>query len=116
MTKNKNKNTDQTNDAPAKALKSGKTRRVSKKAYFARNANGAISKKNKMRRFASAAKRKAYWNGPDGQARKDAKMNTPEKIKARAAAKVARASRRRERQLAEQKAAREQTLQNEKAN
>ena len=112
----KNQNADLTNDAPAKPMKSGKTQYASKKAYFARNANGVVSKRNKARRAAAAAKRKAYWNGPDGQARKDAKMNTPEKIKARAAAKVARASRRRERQLAEQKAAREQTLQNEKAN
>lgn len=111
----KNKNADQNSDAPSKPMKSsGKTRYASKKAYFTRNSNGVVSKRNKARRTAAAAKRKAYWSSPDGQARKEAKMNTPKKIKARAAAKVARASRRRERQLAEQKAARAETLKNEK--
>jgi hypothetical protein len=98
---------------PAKAPKG--SRYASKKAYFARNANGAISKRNKARRLAAAERRKKYWATEAGQARKAAKVNTPAKIKAREEAKVARAARRRQRQLEEQKAAREQTLKTEKA-
>lgn len=113
--KNTNETVDE-NAAVSKPMKSGKSRYASKKNYFARNANGAISKRHKATRAAAAAKRKDYWDSPVGKARKEAKMSTPEKIAARAASKVARDARRRERKMAEQKAAREQTLQNEKAN
>ena len=97
---------------PAKAPKG--SRYASKKNYFARNANGAISKRNKARRLTAAERRKKYWATEAGQARKAAKVNTPEKVKARAASKVARNARRRERKLEEQKAARENVLKNEK--
>jgi hypothetical protein len=89
------------NTTPVKS--SGKNRYASKKAYFARNVNGAISKRHKANRAASAAKRKAYWASEVGQARKAAKMNTPEKQAKKAASLKARDARRRERKLAEQK-------------
>ncbi len=100
-------------EVTVKPAKSSKNRYASKKAYFARNANGAISKKNKARRDAAAAKRKAYWASPEGQDRKVEKMNTPEKVKARAAAKVARDARRRQRLLESQKAQQEANRQSD---
>lgn len=103
-------------EVSGKPLKSKGNRYASKKAYFARNTNGAISKKNKARRAAAAAKRKAYWDTLPGRARKEAKMNTPEKVKARAAAKVSQKERRRQRMLEEQKVARENVLKNENQN
>jgi len=103
-------------ETTVKTAKGKGSRYASKKAYFTRNSNGAISQKNKARRAAAAAKLKAYWATDAGQARKEAKMNTSEKVKARAAAKVARKERRRLRMLEEQKAARENVLKNEKAN
>jgi hypothetical protein len=40
------------------------------------------------------ARRKAYWASDAGKARKEAKMNTPEKLKKREAWKLARNARR----------------------
>lgn len=83
---------------------SGKSRYASKKAYFARNKDGAITKRHKANRAARAKRRAEYWASTEGQNRKFEKMNTPEKLKQAEAWKVARAARRRERKLAEQKA------------
>lgn len=76
----------------------------SKKNYFARNTNGETEQRHKRARAAKAARRKAYWASPEGRKRKFDKMNTPEKLASREAAKVARDERRRQRKLNEQKA------------
>ena len=95
--------------------KGGKRRKSSsRKAYYA--SGPSRIPRNKARAAARRAKRKAYWASAAGQDRKATKMNTPEKLKAREVSKVALAARRRQRMLDEQKAAREQTLQNERVN
>lgn len=91
-------------DVPKKS-KGTSGRYASKKAYFARNANGAISNKNKARRAARRKRRADYWATPEGQNRKFEKMNTKAKIEARAASLEARNARRRQRKLEAEKLA-----------
>ena len=76
---------------------SGKSRYASKKAYFARNKDGAISNKNRDKGLARRKRRAEYWASPAGQARKEKKWNTKEKIEKRAKALLARDARRRQR-------------------
>lgn len=77
------------------------------------NSRGAPkTEANKKRRLQAAEKRRSYWKSPEGQARKEAKMNTPEKIQKRADSKVARAERRRQRVIMEQERVREQARKN----
>ena len=78
--------------------KSSKSRGAAKKAYFARNKDFAISNKNRDKGLARRKRRAEYWASPAGKARKEAKWNTPEKIKQRAKALLARDARRRSRQ------------------
>lgn len=101
---------DQTESTPKRSTSN---RYASKKAYFARNQNGAISKKNKARRARRATRRKEYWATPEGVARKAAKMNTSVKVAGREQWHKARDVRRRERQLAEQQAKAVETQQNQ---
>jgi hypothetical protein len=97
------RNTDSYTDSkPVKAPKGA--RYASKKNYFARNKDGAVSNRNRDRRLATAKRRAAYWATVAGKARKFAKMNTPEKLAAKAKSLKARDARRRERKLAEQHA------------
>ena len=97
--------------APKKQAKSSGSKNASKKNYFSRNKDGVLTKKRKERRAEVVKKRKAYWVSPEGEARKEAKMNTPEKIEKRKLSKMARHQRRVERQLAEQTASREDARQ-----
>jgi hypothetical protein len=83
---------------------SSKSRQASKKAYFARNANGAISNRNRDKGLARRKRRAEYWASPEGRARKAEKMSAPDKVARRAASLKARDARRRERKMAEQKA------------
>jgi hypothetical protein len=92
---------DQTEDKPKRSTSS---RYASKKAYFARNTNGAITKKNKARKLTRAKRRKTYWATPESVARKAAKLNTPGKVAGREQWHKDRDARRRERRLAEQQA------------
>lgn len=93
-----------------KPQKSTSKRYASKKAYFARNANGALTKKHKQARMAADALRAEYWKSPEGQQRKWEKMNTPEKLAKRDLWKRNRDQRRRERQMAEQKVVEKTTI------
>ena len=96
---------DTGNNALGQATKSsGRSRQASKKLYFARNKDGAISKRHKANQAARSKRRAEYWASPAGKQRKFDKMTTPEKQKKQAAAKIARNNRRRERRLAEQQA------------
>ena len=78
------------------------TKYASKKNYFSRNKDGAVSHRNRDRRLAKVARRAAYWATPAGKARKFEKMNTPEKAAKAVKSKQNRDARRRERKLAEQ--------------
>jgi len=102
MKPQKRNNDSYTDGKPVKTPKG--VRYVSKKNYFARNKDGAISNRNRARRLARVARRKVIWTSIAGKARKFAKMNTPEKLAKQAKSKTARAARRRERRLAEQHA------------
>jgi len=101
--KTQNRNTESFAD-PSKPVKTPKNARyASKKNYFSRNKDGAVSKRNRDRRLARVARRAAYWKTTAGQARKFAKLNTLEKTAKAAKRKVARDARRRDRKLAEQR-------------
>jgi hypothetical protein len=98
----RNSNDAYTDSKPVKAPKNA--RYASKKNYFSRNKDGAVSNRNRDRRLARAARRKSVWATAAGKARKFAKMNTPEKLAKQARNLKARDARRRERKLAEQHA------------
>jgi hypothetical protein len=102
MKQQKRNNDSYTDSKPVKALKGA--RYASKKNYFARNKDGAVSNRNRDRRLVKAKRRADYWATPAGIARKVAKLNTPEKLAKREKSLKARAARRRETRLAEQRA------------
>lgn len=102
--KNRNTNMDTGDLGAPKKSKGTSGRYASKKAYFARNANGALSSRNKARRAAKHKRRADYWATSEGQSRKFEKMNTPEKLAKKETAKTARDLRRRQRKLEAQKA------------
>lgn len=80
------------NDAKPKVNKGAKSRGASKKAYHSQGP--MILARNVARRAKRVARRKAYWNSPEGKARKFEKMNTPVKLKKLEAWKLARDARR----------------------
>lgn len=97
--KNRNQNYDDGlgNSKPSKAPKGA--RYQSKKNYFSRNVNGAISNRNRDRRLLRRKRRADYWATAAGQSRKFEKMNTPVKLKRAADNKTARDFRRHQRKL-----------------
>ena len=73
--------------------KSSKSRGASKKAYYAKGPTQLA--RNQLMASRRVTRRKTYWMSEEGKARKFAKMNTPEKLKALEKWKLAREQRRR---------------------